>query len=83
MSVDQFSAVVELLPQLETALREKGHTIPRPAYSSHKPAASDNGEDDEADEDVEEEQPDIASEVQREKFTHKANHEATSDEDDG
>ncbi len=32
MTVEQYSALVDIMPQLEKALQEKGEHIPRPKY---------------------------------------------------
>jgi hypothetical protein len=32
MSIDQFNALVRLLPDITAALEQKGETIPRPSY---------------------------------------------------
>jgi hypothetical protein len=50
MTMEQFSAVVALLPQLEEAVAEKGERIPRPDYDG-KPsrvAEAANESDDDA-----------------------------------
>jgi hypothetical protein len=33
MPVDQFSALISLLPEIEEALKQNGETLPRPVYS--------------------------------------------------
>ncbi|CAG7937928.1 unnamed protein product [Penicillium salamii] len=38
MPIDQFSALVSLLPEIEGALKQSGETIPRPAYSGESPS---------------------------------------------
>lgn len=38
MPMDQFSALVSLLPELEDALKQNGETLPRPVYSGETPA---------------------------------------------
>ncbi|KAJ5207182.1 ssDNA-binding transcriptional regulator [Penicillium cf. griseofulvum] len=34
MPVDQFAAIVSILPEIEQALKENGETLPRPIYSA-------------------------------------------------
>jgi len=34
MPVDQFSALITLLPDIEQALKERGESLPRPTYPS-------------------------------------------------
>jgi hypothetical protein len=80
------------LPDIEKALKAKGITIPRPAYDGAPTNAVE--EDDEEEEDAEApEQKAIAEASEDEevvkpvkasrldRFKHKANHEATSEED--
>jgi hypothetical protein len=80
------------LPKIEKALKSKGITIPRPAYDGVPAKAVD--EDDEEEEDAGEpeqkaiveasEDEEIAKPVKAsrlDRFKHKANHEATSEED--
>ena len=43
MPVDQFAAMVSILPEIEQALKEKGETLPRPVYSAEG-GQSDQGE---------------------------------------
>ncbi|KAK5138028.1 hypothetical protein LTR08_005825 [Meristemomyces frigidus] len=86
LSVDQFAAVLDILPQIESVLGSKGIEVPRPKYDGKLPAEDpDNEEEAEQeakhDEDEEEEVPKTSSKL--EKFRMRKNHEATSDEDDG
>ncbi|KAI6821644.1 hypothetical protein KC340_g12719 [Hortaea werneckii] len=72
LSVDQYNAVVEIIPQIEQVLKNKNVEVARPDY--------DKGEDSGAP--VQEEgKPNAASDDA--KSDKKANHEATSDEDEG
>ncbi|KAJ6180304.1 ssDNA-binding transcriptional regulator [Penicillium mononematosum] len=64
--VDQFAAIVSLLPEIEKALKENGETLPRPIYSAEG-GQSDQGEQEQA-------SPDNQS-------PSKQNIEATSDEE--
>lgn len=43
MPVDQFAAIVSILPEIEQALKENGETLPRPIYSAEG-GPSDQGE---------------------------------------
>ncbi|KAJ5791388.1 uncharacterized protein N7518_008399 [Penicillium psychrosexuale] len=43
MPVDQFAAIVSILPEIEQALKENGETLPRPVYSAEG-GQSDQGE---------------------------------------
>ncbi|KAI7216856.1 hypothetical protein KC333_g4576 [Hortaea werneckii] len=72
LSVDQYNAVVEIMPQIEQVLKNKNVEVARPDY--------EKGEDSSAP--VQEEgEPNAASDDA--KSDKKANHEATSDEDEG
>jgi hypothetical protein len=69
--MDQFSALVTLLPDIETALQEKGVSIPRPHYVGQGATSS-------ADEEEEEDSTDELSAP----GPPRKNIEATSDEDE-
>jgi hypothetical protein len=43
MPVDQFAAIVSILPEIEQALKENGELLPRPVYSAEG-GQSDQGE---------------------------------------
>ncbi|PYI09075.1 PC4-domain-containing protein [Aspergillus sclerotiicarbonarius CBS 121057] len=46
LPMDQFSSLVSLLPDIETALQENGESIPRPNYTSgNKMSVAEKGED--------------------------------------
>ncbi|KGO65021.1 ssDNA-binding transcriptional regulator [Penicillium italicum] len=66
MPVDQFAAIVSILPEIEQALKENGETLPRPIYSAEG-GQSDQGEQGQAHSDNQ--------------STSKQNIEATSDEE--
>ncbi|KAI6891842.1 hypothetical protein KC318_g13488 [Hortaea werneckii] len=72
LSVDQYNAVVEVMPQIEQVLKNKNVEVARPDY--------DKGEESGAPV-QEESEPNAASDDA--KSDKKANHEATSDEDEG
>jgi hypothetical protein len=99
LNIDQFTAFIEQLPEIEKALKAMGITIPRPQYgearasSKTEEQAKEENEDEEeeeeaakkpakaveASEDEEDAKPVAKSKLDR--FKHRANHEATSDED--
>jgi hypothetical protein len=79
--------VIELLPQIEPVLKAKGEKVVRPNYDQTKgggKAAEQLADDDESEE---EEaggfEPASKTAGRLDKFKHKQNHEATSEEDDG
>ncbi|KAK5124384.1 hypothetical protein LTR85_001601 [Meristemomyces frigidus] len=88
LSIDQFTAVLDILPDIESVLKSKGITIPRPTYdgkpATEEPAAEEEDEEDggeEEEEEVKDEKPKTSGRLDKLKM--KQNHEATSDEDDG
>lgn len=66
MTLEQYSALINVMPQIESALKQKGGKIPRPNYSQ-QPATGDQDDQGDGDDQVEDK---------------KANIEATSDEDE-
>ena len=49
--MDQFNTLVQLLPQIETALSERGEKVERPSYDGlSASAANDDGDDEEGEE---------------------------------
>lgn len=66
MSVEQYSALIQIMPQVEELLSSKGEKLPRPDFSGATQVDGDEDDDDE-----EEKERDA-----------KANIDATSDEDD-
>lgn len=92
MTIDQYTAFVELMPDIDRVLKKKGLKAPRPQYDNNKssspPAEEEEAsasEEDEAEE-SEEEQPAKASTKTKgklDKFKMKKNHEATDSSDDG
>lgn len=66
--MDQFAAFLDVLPEIDAVLAEKGQTIPRPKYDNvaEKVEGADEVGDDGGNEDK----------------AKKKNHEATSDEGD-
>jgi hypothetical protein len=71
MPLDQYSAFIELLPQIEKELGKNGETVPRPQYEGQ--LSTERGAQKEDESDVDE-----GNGVQK-----KSNIEATSDEDEG
>ncbi|GFF56808.1 putative RNA polymerase II transcriptional coactivator [Aspergillus udagawae] len=70
LPIDQFSALVTLLPDIEMALKESGEFVPRPEYPQANEKA--NGDDsNETDQSAESESP----------YSMKKNIDATSEED--
>jgi hypothetical protein len=91
LNIEQFTTFMEQLPEIEKALKAKGISIPRPKYGA---SSAKEVEDDEEDEDAAEPGKKAVADVDEDeeplkpvksgrldKFKHKANHEATSDED--
>ncbi|KAK0248579.1 hypothetical protein B0A54_11255 [Friedmanniomyces endolithicus] len=84
LSVDQYTALLSVLPRLENLLHGRGIEVPRPQYDG--PAATNmlpEEEAEEAEEVAEEEQDVKPSKRKLDKKLIKANHETTSDEDEG
>jgi hypothetical protein len=69
LPVEQYSALLQLLPQIEKSLVEKSQDVPRPDYGA--PVPKESSEDDDEDEDDEDDNEPA-----------KKNIEATSDEDE-
>ena len=91
LPLSQFATLVEILPQIESILKEKGQTIPRPDYEGGDSEAlstaalkAEAAGQSEAEEDESAEEKTIAIEPSKlDKFKYsKKNHEATSDEED-
>ncbi|KAM0717889.1 hypothetical protein Q7P37_006221 [Cladosporium fusiforme] len=84
LSMEQFQAFLESLPEIEKALQAKGISIPRPKYDGASSGAADNNEEDETEDKAEaasEEEGKPIKAGRLDRFKHRANHEATSDED--
>jgi hypothetical protein len=94
LNIEQFTAFIDQMPEIEKVLKAKGITIPRPEYGGARvsPKAEDQEENEEEEEEVkkpgkaskasdraEDMKPVAASKLDR--FRHRANHEAASDED--
>lgn len=73
LPVDQFAALLEVLPQIESTLKEAGVDLPRPRYGADGAAAPAAR--------TKEEEDDGLGEAD-DKVKRKENHEATSDEDE-
>lgn len=91
LTTDQYNAIIEILPQVNEVLSGKGIAVSQPKFdqvATSKSNKADTGEDKKQEsEDVEEEEeepPAIQSAKSKlDKFRHKQNHEATSDEEEG
>lgn len=105
LNIEQFTAFIDQLPEIEKVLKAKGITIPRPEYGGARvsPKAEDQEENDEENDEEEVEEEEEEEEVKKpgkaskasdraedmkpvaasklDRFRHRANHEATSDED--
>ncbi|KAI4761775.1 PC4-domain-containing protein [Aureobasidium sp. EXF-3400] len=91
LSLEQFSAFLEILPEVEAALKSQGQNLPRPNYaedevtktSSAKPfkLEPDETEPEQADSEPEANTAPSTSKLDRFKYE-KKNHEATSDEEE-
>lgn len=82
LTMEQFTGLVGILPQLEGVLKSKGVEVPRPQYdtAATQARAEDLDESEEDDEEEEFEKP--KSKGKLDKYKMKSNHEATSDEDE-
>ena len=47
MTVEQYSALVAIMPQLEGLLSQKGETVPRPNFEGPPPKQADSDNDEE------------------------------------
>jgi hypothetical protein len=85
LSMEQYTALVALLPDIERVLKSKGVEVPRPKYDKAALQVKDQEEDsapEEEDEEDEEEAAPSKSKAKLSKFKMKSNHDATSDEDE-
>lgn len=46
MPIDQFSALIKLLPDIEQVLKQKGESLPRPVYGGDAGQSNDGDEPD-------------------------------------
>lgn len=69
MNIEQYCALVELLPQIEKTLKQRGEKVPRPKYggSANEGPSGDANDDEQMDAEADDKKPNI---------------EATSDEED-
>jgi hypothetical protein len=70
MGLEQYAALIGIMPQIEEQLKRRGETVPRPNYSGSSSAAASGNVKEEDDSDDEETK------------SKKANIEATSDEEE-
>ncbi|KAK5061145.1 hypothetical protein LTR84_007687 [Exophiala bonariae] len=68
MSLEQYSALMDILPQIENALKDRGEDVSRPKYGKQQTPDVQDDQDDHEDED--------------QSLLKKSNIEATSDEDE-
>jgi hypothetical protein len=47
LTLDQYSALIQITPQIEDLLKSQGEKVPRPNYSRNSPTEDDNQTDDE------------------------------------
>ena len=45
MTIDQYSAFIAIMPQIEALLSQKGETVPRPSFDGAAPSASEDDDD--------------------------------------
>lgn len=85
MTVEQYTAFLDLMPDIERVLKSKGIKVPRPPFDKQPVAAEEQAEDDESAEHAgEDEHPSSPEQKDRlDKFKLKKNHEATSSSDEG
>ncbi len=76
MPVEQYAALVRLLPHIETVLEQKGEKVPRPEYEEQS-TTEEKVKVDKADEDANDEE----TGMKPSDSIGKKNFEATSDED--
>ena len=81
MTVEQYSAFVDAMPQIEEVLKKKGEDIPRQKYSGSNGDAPD-GDPAEPESQQDEVEPEDVTVKARNGKRMKANIEATSDEDE-
>ena len=81
LNIEQYTALLNAIPQIERSLKAKGVDVPRPNYDSTTGTeVSENGVGDEA----KDRDPiySKASTSKLDQYKMRANHEATSDEDE-
>lgn len=88
MTVDQYTAFLELIPEIEQVLKSKGVTVPRPQYDKKASVKEEDENENDEHEDgdaAEDDEKDTSTKHKGklDKFKMKKNHEATSDEDEG
>jgi len=92
LSIDQYTAVLDILPEIESILKSRGITVARPKYDGVSDAGGADEEevavadgDGDADAGEEQEKKTVKEEKKSSKLDKvklKANHEATSDEEE-
>ncbi|SLM39551.1 ssDNA-binding transcriptional regulator [Lasallia pustulata] len=81
LPVDQFSAIIQLLPHIESVLKGKGIEVARPVYDAAGGDGDEKGEEEK--EEVDEGETGKAQEKAGKGTKRKKNFEATSEEEEG
>ncbi|KAK3724419.1 hypothetical protein LTR37_001043 [Vermiconidia calcicola] len=82
LTLDQYTAFLGLVPEIERVLKSKGITVPRPQYESQPATKDEEPAADEVDEDGDEDEEASTHKGKLDKFKMKKNHETTSDEEE-
>ncbi len=82
LSIEQYTALIQILPDIEGVLKSKDIEVPRPQYDEAITKTIKESEAVDDDEDDEEEVETSKSKGRLEKYKLKRNHDATSDEDE-
>jgi hypothetical protein len=82
LTMEQFTALLGVLPDIERALKSKGVEVPRPQYDKSGAAGGDEVEAELEEDEEEKASGKPKSKGKLDKFKIKSNHEATSDEDE-
>jgi len=80
MTIEQYSALINIMPQLESELTAKGESVPRPSFDGQI-AAKESGSEGEEEEDVKDETDEDVKPKMSKKDKTKKNHDLTSDEE--
>ena len=85
LSIEQYTALIEILPDIERVLKSKRIEVPRPQYGKAAAKAVDEEEEEEVDDEEDDDDEEVETSKSKGKlgkFKLKSNHEATSDEDE-
>lgn len=87
MTVDQYTAFLDLMPDIERVLQSRGIKVPRPPFDKKVITTEEEAEDEESaddgDRDGDKHQSSPEQKGRLDKFKMKKNHEATSSSDEG